>query len=588
MLHLAGKYLVFVLQTERFAIPLNQVVEIIKPLPLTPVPHSSSFLQGIFNLRGLIVPLYDLRRLLFQQEENHQSMDISAVRYVLLKSGRLVLAVSCDRLEGIIPIDAAQCEGLPRQIRGISPSFLSGRVADKASEKDFLILNLEGILSFQQGGAEKSAPVLGMALAGGEEKKEVTRDKPLSIMTFLIGEKVFALELTEISELIELADTEQVASVLEYMDSVVDHRGRTIPLINLKPLLGMKEAETGQKSGTLGKTRKALVMDQEGECCAWLADELLEIREIAQSEIQMDATVLSSFGGDIRGVIEQNGDQRFILLINRAVLQSRIDFPLIEDHLGPRIREGTFVQPAEQVHEAREKYLVFSLLDLPLALPVNAVREIVTAGNLTPVPTHHSPHAGLTNVRGVVHSIIDLKAALGMRSVREEAAMIRDLAAVFFDEEDRDAGGASHGSPDNERFLSGKLGQLLRHRSQNKLFGSRACRLLHKDLSCGFGQKETMGKDFYAALEEEVEKTIHHPKILVLSHSRPLGLLVDAVSRVVEVGEKQLTPVAGEESEGASLPYIQAQLTLEETGFRALIPDLNALLGAANGNMIHG
>lgn len=52
----------FELFGELFALPILDVREIIRLLPITPVPNSPSFVEGVINLRGQILPVVDLRK----------------------------------------------------------------------------------------------------------------------------------------------------------------------------------------------------------------------------------------------------------------------------------------------------------------------------------------------------------------------------------------------------------------------------------------------------------------------------------------------------------------------------------------------
>lgn len=58
---LAGKYLTFLVAEEEYALPILQVQEIVGLLPITQVPGTSNFIQGVINLRGKIVPVADMR-----------------------------------------------------------------------------------------------------------------------------------------------------------------------------------------------------------------------------------------------------------------------------------------------------------------------------------------------------------------------------------------------------------------------------------------------------------------------------------------------------------------------------------------------
>ena len=58
---LYGKYLVFGLDGQEFAVAMEYVVDIINAQPSTPVPGCPDFVRGITNLRGKVIPLMDVR-----------------------------------------------------------------------------------------------------------------------------------------------------------------------------------------------------------------------------------------------------------------------------------------------------------------------------------------------------------------------------------------------------------------------------------------------------------------------------------------------------------------------------------------------
>jgi purine-binding chemotaxis protein CheW len=52
----------FVVGGQEYAIDIMRVKEIINPLPITPVPGAPGFMEGVIELRGLILPVVDLRK----------------------------------------------------------------------------------------------------------------------------------------------------------------------------------------------------------------------------------------------------------------------------------------------------------------------------------------------------------------------------------------------------------------------------------------------------------------------------------------------------------------------------------------------
>lgn len=52
----------FRLKDDLYAVDIMRIREIIRPQKLTPLPHAPSFIDGIINLRGAVIPVVDLRK----------------------------------------------------------------------------------------------------------------------------------------------------------------------------------------------------------------------------------------------------------------------------------------------------------------------------------------------------------------------------------------------------------------------------------------------------------------------------------------------------------------------------------------------
>jgi len=56
------QYIVIELGAEKYALKISEVYEIIKMQTITAVPNSKTFLEGVTNIRGKIVPIISLRK----------------------------------------------------------------------------------------------------------------------------------------------------------------------------------------------------------------------------------------------------------------------------------------------------------------------------------------------------------------------------------------------------------------------------------------------------------------------------------------------------------------------------------------------
>lgn len=84
----------FIVGEEEFAIPILSIQEIIKPISCTRVPQTPSYILGVFNLRGSVIPLIDLRARFGLTPQKHSE----ETRFVVMKSGDDVAGFVIDRL----------------------------------------------------------------------------------------------------------------------------------------------------------------------------------------------------------------------------------------------------------------------------------------------------------------------------------------------------------------------------------------------------------------------------------------------------------------------------------------------------------
>ncbi|MHB8482461.1 MAG: chemotaxis protein CheW [Nitrospiria bacterium] len=98
----------FLLGREEYAIQIDQVKEIIRPVELTSIPRSSSVLLGIISLRGMIVPICNLKnKLVLLQPENRENgweMAETLSRFVIFQTDRGILGLLVDGVTDVIKV----------------------------------------------------------------------------------------------------------------------------------------------------------------------------------------------------------------------------------------------------------------------------------------------------------------------------------------------------------------------------------------------------------------------------------------------------------------------------------------------------
>ena len=103
------QYLTFVLGDEEYALDISQISEIIRVRELTDVPRAPEFVIGIMSLRGVVVPVFDLRCRL-----NLGKVDMSAdSRIIVCQSGEVQAGLLVDKVNEVIKINAQKIEPPP-------------------------------------------------------------------------------------------------------------------------------------------------------------------------------------------------------------------------------------------------------------------------------------------------------------------------------------------------------------------------------------------------------------------------------------------------------------------------------------------
>jgi purine-binding chemotaxis protein CheW len=92
----------FIVGNEEFAVPILSIQEIIKPIEWTKVPFTPDFVLGVFNLRGNVLPLIDLRKKFGASQAEFDD----DVRFIVIKVGDELAGFVIDRLTEALRIDA--------------------------------------------------------------------------------------------------------------------------------------------------------------------------------------------------------------------------------------------------------------------------------------------------------------------------------------------------------------------------------------------------------------------------------------------------------------------------------------------------
>jgi len=151
-----GEFLTFRLGEEEYGIDILRVQEIRSYEPPTRIANAPSFIKGVVNLRGVIVPIIDLRLKLGCEKVEYNSFTVVVVLNV---RGRVVGAV-VDSVSDVLELTREQIKPAPQLSTSLDGNYITGIGAiksglgqgqgqtDASSEERMLILmDIEALMS---------------------------------------------------------------------------------------------------------------------------------------------------------------------------------------------------------------------------------------------------------------------------------------------------------------------------------------------------------------------------------------------------------------------------------------------------------
>jgi purine-binding chemotaxis protein CheW len=144
---------VFQVGGEEYGLDIRSITEVVRPLRITALPRMPEFVEGVINLRGVIIPVVDLRTRfeLANITDNQRTMRMMITRGAVsgaTGTGRELLGLVVDRADEVIQVPKHDIEPAPEAATGEQVDFITGM--GKVGERLIIMLDITKILSQQE------------------------------------------------------------------------------------------------------------------------------------------------------------------------------------------------------------------------------------------------------------------------------------------------------------------------------------------------------------------------------------------------------------------------------------------------------
>ena len=133
--------LVFVLGAEEYGVDILKVQEIRGYDKVTPIPSAPDYLKGVVNLRGIIVPILDMRVKFRLPEVRYDQFTV----VVILRIASRVIGLVVDGVSDVIALTASEIREAPNLGSVVDSSFIAGLATQ--DDRMVLLLDIEKLLS---------------------------------------------------------------------------------------------------------------------------------------------------------------------------------------------------------------------------------------------------------------------------------------------------------------------------------------------------------------------------------------------------------------------------------------------------------
>jgi purine-binding chemotaxis protein CheW len=414
------RYVTFHVNDALWGVPLEDVQEITRMPDVVRVPRSSRSLEGLANLRGRVLPVTSLRRLLrFADSPASES-----TRIIVLDRGSPIGFV-VDRMAALVSVSADQIEAPDQIASEIGTEFLQGILKGSDKTGAIKILDADRLLRRDFGKkAERAATVAKRPAPPERRQSHAAESNKVVLVSFEIGRQEYALPLDRVREIVPFPDAiSPIPRAETAVLGVTSLRDELVPLLSLHVLLGFPLPESTDERP------RVLVVSYGEKSIGLVADRTKEILRVDPNLVNAVPSMLNRGEGsaELQSICRLESGSRLVSVLapDELLRRESVSAAMVGQSESKRLD----MADGEQAARNEEQFIIFHLDEEDYAIPIGAVDEITRVPDeLTRIPKAPAFMEGLMNLRGAVLPVVDQRRRLdlpeGARNTRQRIIVI--------------------------------------------------------------------------------------------------------------------------------------------------------------------
>jgi purine-binding chemotaxis protein CheW len=136
--------------------------------------------------------------------------------------------------------------------------------------------------------------------------------RELHIVGFQVGRETYGVPITSLHEIVRVPEITAVPDAPEFMEGVINLRGKIVSVMDLRKRLGEKKVTTSKRN-------RILVVEHRGRLCGLIVDSASEVLKIPAADVEASPAALQEDGLNcVTGLGKYKG--RLIVLLDMARL----------------------------------------------------------------------------------------------------------------------------------------------------------------------------------------------------------------------------------------------------------------------------
>lgn len=156
-------------------------------------------------------------------------------------------------------------------------------------------------------------------------KREADTREVLQLVTFRLGNEEYSMDILKVQEIIRHMDLTRVPRTPDFVDGVINLRGRVIPVLDLRKRFGMPADEKTDET-------RIIVVDVDNSVVGFKVDAVSEVLRLPADTVEPPPTIVKGAESDyIKGVGKL--DNRLLILLDVARILSKSERDAIGGNL---------------------------------------------------------------------------------------------------------------------------------------------------------------------------------------------------------------------------------------------------------------